>query len=376
MPAFRDHSSPALKKCRVDFLRTRVLVTLLYLAASIGCVSVLEELVDNWHCELSVEACAAAARKGHLDALVWLHSRSCAWESDVCGIAALGGHLEVLRGGHLEVLRYAHEHGCQWDNFTSHHAPSGGHVEVLRYAHEHSCSWDSVTCEYAALEGHLEVLRYAHEHGCPWDSYTCQLAARTGHLELLRYAHEHGCPLNSENCRAVALALGHAEVVAQAAKAAEEARAQAVEAAMEAKEVKAQAAEAANEAKAKTQAKPATTPTSKPSSIPRSTPTHRPAPPAKLQHTDSRVEKETHAGPSTRRPDCASARLEARAELELPALLRALTVDLLHAIIKLVDDADLLCARLVCRAFRDHSRPALKKCHVDFLRTRVLAVFA
>ncbi|KAJ1620607.1 hypothetical protein T492DRAFT_888389 [Pavlovales sp. CCMP2436] len=91
-----------------------------------------------------------------------------------------------------------------------------------------------------------------------------------------------------------------AEAKAQAAKAAEGPRAQAAEAAKEAKESKAQAAEAAKEAtaqtaKAKAQAKPTPTPTPT-SSTPRSTPTHRSAPPAKLQHTDSRVENETNVG--------------------------------------------------------------------------------
>mmetsp|Transcript_38717 Transcript_38717/g.95732 ORF Transcript_38717/g.95732 Transcript_38717/m.95732 type:complete len:83 (+) Transcript_38717:134-382(+) len=66
----------------------------------------------------------------------------------------------------------------------------------------------------------------------------------------------------------------------------------------------------------------------------------------------------------------------ARAESALPLLLCTLAGDLLGAILKLLDDADLPCARLVCRAFRDHSSPALKKCRVDFLRTRALAVFA
>mmetsp|Transcript_16235 Transcript_16235/g.37521 ORF Transcript_16235/g.37521 Transcript_16235/m.37521 type:complete len:137 (+) Transcript_16235:122-532(+) len=59
---FREHSSPAQKKCRVDFLRTRTLTTfawesmpgfvadlpnILLHAASIGCVEVLEEQVYN-----------------------------------------------------------------------------------------------------------------------------------------------------------------------------------------------------------------------------------------------------------------------------------------------------------------------------------------
>ncbi|KAJ1638544.1 hypothetical protein T492DRAFT_858302, partial [Pavlovales sp. CCMP2436] len=117
--AFREHSSPAQKKCRVDFLRTRTLTVfaweslpgfvvahpppcqaakrMLRLAASIGCVEVLVELVDNRQCPLIDDACAAAAGKGHLRALSWLHYRGCRWFSGTCSIAAKKGHLEVLR---------------------------------------------------------------------------------------------------------------------------------------------------------------------------------------------------------------------------------------------------------------------------------------
>jgi hypothetical protein len=90
--AFRDHSSPAQEMRRTAFLRTRTLVvfawasmrgfatdlpTMLRLAAFVGCEDVLEELVDNRQCALTVGACAAAAGKGQLGALGWLHSRGC-----------------------------------------------------------------------------------------------------------------------------------------------------------------------------------------------------------------------------------------------------------------------------------------------------------
>jgi hypothetical protein len=245
--AFRDHSSPAQKKCRRDFLRTRALVvfawarmpgfvtdlpSMLRLAALVGCVGVLEELVDNRQCALTAGESYAAAGKGNLDALVWLRSRGCLWDISTCTLVARGGHLEVLRyahehgcpwstatcywaaaGGHLEVLRYAHEHGCPWSTATCYWAAEGGHLEVLRYAHEHGCPWGTATCYWAAAGGHLEVLRYAHEHGCPWDSDTCWKAAGGGHLEVLRYAHEHGFPWELDECRAVALRNGHAQVV-------------------------------------------------------------------------------------------------------------------------------------------------------------------
>jgi hypothetical protein len=246
--AFRDHSSKPEKKCILDFLRTRALVvfawarmpgfvlalpTMLRLAASVGCAGVLEELVDNRQCALTVDVCDTAVGKGHLDALRWLHSRGCPWDPWTCHGAAERGHLEVLRyahehgcpwncgtcncaakGGQLEVLRWLHSRGCPWNSEACYWAARGGYLEVLRFAHEHGCPWDSETCSEAARGGHLGVLRYAHEQGCEWDRYTCSLAAMGGHLEVLRYALEHGCPCYWEGCLTVALQNGHTEVAA------------------------------------------------------------------------------------------------------------------------------------------------------------------
>jgi hypothetical protein len=217
---FRDHSSPAQEMLRSGFLRTPALAVyawermpgfvlnlprMLELAASVGCVGALEELVDNRHCELTAGACIAAAGKGQLGALVWLHSRGCPWDSKTCQLAACGGH--------LEMLQYAHEHGCPWDSSTCCYAAAGGHLEVLRYAHEHGCPWDRSTCYLAAEGKHLEALRYAHEHDCPWDWLTMFAASSGGHLEVLRYAYELGCPIEFDECLFVSEVNGHAAVV-------------------------------------------------------------------------------------------------------------------------------------------------------------------
>jgi hypothetical protein len=178
---------------RSGFLRTRALAvfawermpgfvldlpSMLILAASAGCVGTLEELVDNRQCELAAGACIAAAGKGQLDALIWLHSRGCPWGIATCNNATAGGH--------LEVLRYAHEHGCPWDWRTCWLAAGGGHLEALRYAHEHGCPWDSDTCYHAACNGNLEVLRYAYEHGCPLYTSIRKAGARTRRLCIQR----------------------------------------------------------------------------------------------------------------------------------------------------------------------------------------------
>jgi hypothetical protein len=80
--------------------------------------------------------------------------------------------------------------------------------------------------------------------------------------------------------------------------------------------------------------------------------------------------------PSGKRPRRASARLEAAAEAALPPLLRALAGDPLRAILKLLGGADLTCARLACRDFRDHSSPAQELLRSDFLRARARTAFA
>jgi hypothetical protein len=80
--------------------------------------------------------------------------------------------------------------------------------------------------------------------------------------------------------------------------------------------------------------------------------------------------------PLGKRPRRASARLEAAAEAALPRLLRTLAGDPLRAILKLLGGADLTCARLACRDFRDHSSPAQEMLRSDFLRTRALTAFA
>jgi hypothetical protein len=185
----RDHSEPASPISRVTFLRTRALAAyacdelhglmlaekmrMLALAATVGCVTVLEELVDMRGCigpDLLQQVCGAAASHGQMEALVWLRERGFSCGTAVCSRAASAGR--------LEALQYLREHGCPWDGFSCSAAALGGHLEVLRYAHEHGCPWDEETCSAAAQQGHLEVLRYAREHGCPWDEYSCSYAAQ------------------------------------------------------------------------------------------------------------------------------------------------------------------------------------------------------
>jgi hypothetical protein len=177
----RDHAEPVTAPgiSRVTFLCARSLaiyacdelpdfmledkMRMLEMAATVGSVALLEELMDARRCGDGGcdygQVCSAAASHGQLEALVWLRGRHCAWTQSVC--------MSAVAGRHLDVLRYAHEHGCPWDESTCSMAALGGRLEVLRHLHERGCPWDESTCLKAAAGGQFEVLQYACEHGCP-----------------------------------------------------------------------------------------------------------------------------------------------------------------------------------------------------------------
>ena len=93
--------------------------------------------------------CAAAARKGDLEALKALRAESFPWDALTCSYAA--------RGGHFEVLKWARENDCPWHKGTCACAAKGGHFEVLKWARENGCPWDKGTREFAASKGYVET---------------------------------------------------------------------------------------------------------------------------------------------------------------------------------------------------------------------------
>jgi hypothetical protein len=195
-------------------------------------------------------------KRGYLDILKWMSKCFSTvfeeHEQDYCWLAALYGHLELLkwaresgyfwgmktcsaaaRNGHLEVLKWARNNKCPWDSRTVDEAAKGGHLEILKWVKENDDGYtmssghpgfDWMTskirsdhlwmdiCSSAAEGGHLEVLKWARENGCLWDEDTCDSAALNGHLEVLKWARKNGCPWDSRTCHSAALN-GHLEVL-------------------------------------------------------------------------------------------------------------------------------------------------------------------
>jgi len=61
-------------------------------------------------------------------------------------------------------------------------------MEVLRWVPTHRCHWDSDSCGLAAKGGHLQVLKRARAHGCPRNANSCaQVAEARGHVEVAQW---------------------------------------------------------------------------------------------------------------------------------------------------------------------------------------------
>jgi hypothetical protein len=76
---------------------------------------------------LNAENMSAAAFKGHLLMCQHLHAEHCPW-AEACADAA--------RGGHLETLCWLREKGCPWDsNRVAEEAAAGGRMHILEYLH-------------------------------------------------------------------------------------------------------------------------------------------------------------------------------------------------------------------------------------------------
>lgn len=187
-----------------------------------------------------IEICLnAAAEKGRLDILSWVHETGvpCYCTTEAMDQAAANGHLAVVRwlhenrteggtceamdlaagGGHLEIVKWLHENrkeGCS--ERATEDAAEGGHLHVLRWLHSNelllpSC-W-ALSC--AAENGHLPVVRwlfetttFEHDIGTAvWG------ATKAGHLHVIKYLQSICQWMNTDKAIRLAAQDGHGHVV-------------------------------------------------------------------------------------------------------------------------------------------------------------------
>jgi hypothetical protein len=104
----------------------------------------------------------------------------------------------------LALLRWVREEkSCAWNWQTSGVAALLGNLEMLKYCVENGCEVNGGTCAEAAEFGHLECLKYLREKNVKWDHRTVQFARENNQIECLNYALANNCPQTREEWQAL-----------------------------------------------------------------------------------------------------------------------------------------------------------------------------
>ncbi|RLN47123.1 hypothetical protein BBJ28_00016616 [Nothophytophthora sp. Chile5] len=162
----------------------------------------------------SAAAIDAAAARGHLDVVVFLHSLTVvtnpqgdnnaerASDDGGGGRRPWATHMamdEAAKHGHLHVIQWLFANrteGCTTDAMDN--AAGEGHLDVVQWLHANTkvgCTEDAM--DFAACNGHLEVVQWLHSNrseGCT--TYAMDDAALSGHLYVVKWLHDNrfeGC---------------------------------------------------------------------------------------------------------------------------------------------------------------------------------------
>ena len=151
-------------------------------------------------CEWNAGTINMAARRGNLEMVKYCVANRCTVTADACANAAKNGHLECLKYLHEEVqapLNSPHRPGR-----TASWAAKSGHLHILEYLVERKFDkYNTVrpslnACAHAAKNGHLDCLKYLHETAkAPWDEDAVREAHKNNQTECVQYLLDNNCPL-------------------------------------------------------------------------------------------------------------------------------------------------------------------------------------
>jgi hypothetical protein len=162
--------------------------------------------------------CEQVADTNKLELLKWAREeKKCKWDCNTIDAAACHGNLEMVnycvanecpvdenacaqaaKNGHLECLKYLREEvKAPWTYHTASWAAKNGHLHILEYLVERKYDqYSEGACMFAAMRGHLDCLKYLHETAkWPWDSQAVRLAHENNQTECVQYLLDNNCPL-------------------------------------------------------------------------------------------------------------------------------------------------------------------------------------
>ncbi|CAL6322162.1 unnamed protein product [Bathycoccus prasinos] len=153
-------------------------------------LELLKWIREEKKCEWGYRTISSAAYQGNLEMVKYCVANECPIYEEACA--------EAARNGHLECLKYLREEAkAPWDYWTAKCAAGNGHIHILEYLVERKYDqFSDQACEWAAMDGHLDCLKYLRETAkAPWDSYAVRYAHKRNHPECVQYLLNNNCPL-------------------------------------------------------------------------------------------------------------------------------------------------------------------------------------
>lgn len=131
-------------------------------AAARGHLHILQWLQENRSKGCSPEVMRAAARNGHLGVLKWLHHHCKVRHTGDSGKFIA---VEAARGGHIEMLRWlAATHNVPLSSNAMEAAARSGHLAAMIALRSLGCKCSIESFEIAFSDGKLEILRWLFRH--------------------------------------------------------------------------------------------------------------------------------------------------------------------------------------------------------------------
>jgi hypothetical protein len=162
-----------------------------YEVAETNKLELLKWAREEKKCDWGAGTISSAAEQGNLEMVKYCVANECPIDEDACAYAA--------RNGHLEVLKYLREEvKAPWGWETATRAAGNGHLHILEYLVERKYNkyYYYLACERAAENGHFDCLKYLRETAkASWDRMAVYFAHEYSRPECLQYLLDNNCPL-------------------------------------------------------------------------------------------------------------------------------------------------------------------------------------
>lgn len=188
-------------------------------AARQGCPPIVQKLIHKVDCLRQIIT-HEAAKGGHMDILVYLHSLK-PLDEITFSTASKNGYIEIVKFGvqnnynmeysfykaikndYLEILQYLYPY-CSLDQsyvfLCFYKAVHHGRIRIVTYLKELGLTCDEKVYRYVPKTDAYQVIDYLHRNVFPLNESICLWAAENGHVEIVKYALQNQLKIDFYKC--------------------------------------------------------------------------------------------------------------------------------------------------------------------------------